>query len=83
MILLSKIVAFDNDKYQSSIIDIRPDPVLRGLRTLIYRPEFERWRDKHPGELQVVQQLERAGSWSAMIKYITDAVSTALSLIPL
>jgi len=82
-ILLSKIIAFDNDQYPTtSLFEIRPDPINRGLRTLIYRPEFQRWRDKHPEELKVVTDIEREKSWQAMIGYISEAVRSALSLIP-
>lgn len=81
VILTAKLVLWAGT-YPTIFGAIRPDEVLQGIRLLLYRPELEKWRDKHPGETKAANAVAAVGDFWEMVKYLAKNISRMIDLIP-
>ncbi len=80
-VLLSiKLIDFDS-QYPESFLVIKPDPVLRGLRMLLSRPETIPWRSRHPDDVKLIRSIEKSRSLLAMVQYLSDNINMLKELI--
>lgn len=61
---------------------LKADPVTFAIRLLLYRPELEKWRDKHPDAMKFARQVSRDRDFRAMLDYIFENVDRLSMLIP-
>jgi len=61
---------------------VKADPVTFAVRLLLYRPELEKWRSKHPEGTKFAQEISRDRDFNAMFTYIINNVDRLAMLIP-
>jgi len=80
-IALSKLTDWWQSVDTPDLFRLHPDALLAGLRLISYRPEFEKWRQRHQEEFSIIRELEKFGSLEQMVKFLSESISTLLKIV--
>ena len=64
------------------IFQITPDPVIRGIRMLLYQDDFIITRKKYPDEIKLLRELSKSNDLKEMTNYLIDNIDNLLSFLP-
>lgn len=80
-LLQIKLMDWDMSVYPADLGAIRPDPITRSTRMLLYRAEAEKWRLKHPIGYRKLTELFKSRDFNQMVEEFYNGFNLLSSIV--